>query len=570
MLFALMLISALADAISVGAVVPFLAVLAIPEKVLQHPGLAGLANVLGITATKDLILPLTLAFGFAALAAAGIRIVLLRASVGFAFGSGADFSIEAYRRALYQPYPVHLNRNSSEVVTAIVQKVGVATHALLSMLILTSSAVLFACILLTLFLIDSSLTIAAAVGLGTAYLLVSALSRRRLERNSRRIAEEQIHVIKALQEGLGGIRDVLLNGTQSAYCDVYRNADQPLRKALADNLLVGAQPRHIMEAIGLVLIAALAYASSFQPGGVQGAIPVLGALALGAQRALPALQQLYASWTNITGSAASVSDVLDLLEQPLPPEAGKPAPAALSFQDEIRFESVSYRYRPEGPWIIDNLNISIRKGSRIGFVGITGSGKSTALDLLMFLLEPTQGQILVDGRPVTGESRRAWQQIIAHVPQSIYLADSTVAENIAFGFAPGEIDLERVKQAARQAQIAGFVESQPAGYETLVGERGIRLSGGERQRIGIARALYKRAAIIVFDEATSALDDATEHAAMEAIQNLQRDLTILIIAHRLSTVQRCDTIVQLERGRVVAQGSYKDLAEIRQGLQRSA
>jgi ABC-type multidrug transport system fused ATPase/permease subunit len=209
--------------------------------------------------------------------------------------------------------------------------------------------------------------------------------------------------------------------------------------------------------------------------------------------------------------------------------------------------------------VLDNLNLAIPKGARVGFVGSTGSGKSTMLDLLMGLLTPTKGQILVDDEPIKGSRIREWQKSIAHVPQNIFLADTTLAENIAFGVPFKAIDFNKVRQAARQAQIANFIESRPEGYNAFVGERGIRLSGGQRQRIGIARALYKQASVLVFDEATSALDNVTEQSVMDAIEGLDRDLTILLIAHRLTTVRHCDIIVELEHGRVVAQGSYEQL-----------
>jgi ATP-binding cassette subfamily B protein len=220
---------------------------------------------------------------------------------------------------------------------------------------------------------------------------------------------------------------------------------------------------------------------------------------------------------------------------------------------------VRFRYAEGAPWVLDGLSLDIPKGARIGFVGSTGSGKSTTLDLLMGLLAPTEGELIVDGTRIRGAIVRAWQRTIAHVPQSIYLADTTLAENIAFGVPPGSIDRERVREAARKAQIAEFIESRPEGYEAFVGERGIRLSGGQRQRIGIARALYKQASVLVLDEATSALDNVTEQSVLDSIEGLDRELTILLIAHRLSTVRRCDTIVELEHGAVVAQGAYEEL-----------
>jgi len=401
----------------------------------------------------------------------------------------------------------------------------------------------------------------AAVGFFASYALITWMSRRQLHRNSQRIAYEQTQVVKALQEGLGGIRDVLLNGTQPVYCDIYRQADHPLRRAQGNNTFIGQSPRYVMEAMGMVMIAALAYALSRQVGGIATALPVLGALALGAQRLLPALQQVYSNWASIAGSYASLDDTIELLDQPMLAELLQPATEPLVVQDTIRFDAVRFRYTSDGPWVLDGFNLTIPKGARVGFVGSTGSGKSTSLDLLMGLLMPTEGEVLVDGQPICGTRVRAWQLTIAHVSQSIFLADATLAENIAFGVLPDTIDLDRVRQAARQAHIADFIESSPEGYQAYVGERGIRLSGGQRQRIGIARALYKQASVLIFDEATSALDNSTEQSVMDAIEGLNRDLTILLIAHRLTTVRRCNIIVELEHGHVVAQGTYEHLLE---------
>ncbi len=568
LLMGLMLVSAFAEVVSLGAVLPFLGILTTPEHVFGHPIVAGVALAWGITSADQLVLPLTVAFIAAALIAGAIRILLLWASTRLAVASGADLSIEVYRRTLYQPYRVHVARNSSEVISGITNKVnGVVFGVLLPLLTLVSSTVLLVAIMFVLIAIDPVVASVAAVGFGASYALITWMSRRRLHRNSQRIAYEQTQVVKALQEGLGGIRDVLLDGTQPVYCDIYRQADHPLRRAQGNNVFIGGSPRPAMEALGMVLIAALAYALSRQAGGIATALPVLGALALGAQRLLPALQQIYSAWASIAGSHASLADAIELLDQPLPAELLQPAPAPLLIQVAIRFDAVRFRYTSDGPWVLDGLNLTIPKGARVGFVGSTGSGKSTTLDLLMGLLTPTEGELLVDGQPISGIRLRAWQRSIAHVPQSIYLADSTLAENIAFGVPPDTIDLDRVQQAARQAQIADFIESSPEGYQAYVGERGIRLSGGQRQRIGIARALYKQASVLVFDEATSALDNATEQSVMDAIEGLNRDLTILLIAHRLTTVRRCDIIVELEHGRVVAQGTYEQLFECSPSLQ---
>ncbi len=571
LLMGLMLVSAFAEVISLGAVLPFLGILVAPEHVFNHPIVSDVVLAWGITSADKLVLPLTIAFILAALIAGAIRILLLWVSTRLAFASGADLGIEVYRRTLYQPYRVHVARNSSEVISGITNKVNsVVFGVLLPLLTLVSSTVLMLAILLALLAIDPMVASLAAVGFGASYALITWVSRRRLHHNSQLIAYEQTQVVKALQEGLGGIRDVLLDGTQPIYCDLYHRADHLLRRAQGSNIFIGGSPRPAMEALGMVLIAALAYALSSQTAGIAKALPLLGALALGAQRLLPALQQSYGAWASIVGSHASLADTIELLDQPLPSELLQPAPAPLLIQKAIRLDAVSFRYTSDGPWVLNGLNLTIPKGARVGFVGSTGSGKSTTLDLLMGLLMPTEGELLVDGQPINGKLVRAWQQSIAHVPQSIYLADTTLAENIAFGVSPDTIDLDRVQQAARQAQISDFIESSPKGYQANVGERGIRLSGGQRQRIGIARALYKQANVLVFDEATSALDNATEQSVMDAIEGLNRDLTILLIAHRLTTVQRCDIIIELEHGRVVALGTYQQLLECSPNFRRMA
>ncbi|MHB8475485.1 MAG: ABC transporter ATP-binding protein [Steroidobacteraceae bacterium] len=555
----LILLSAVAEVVSLGAILPFLGILTAPDRVFGHPTVAKFVHAWGITSANQLILPFAVAFALAAVLAGSFRMLVLWISTRLAYATGADFSSEAYRRTLYQPYRVHVASNSSDVISGITGKIADTVIVLNLLLTLMSSAVLLLFIALTLIAIDPMVALIAILGFGSCYGLITALARRRLRRDSQRIAYEHTQMVKALQEGLGGIRDVLLDGTQPVYCDIYRKADHALRLAQGDIIFVGSSPRFAMEAIGMVLISALAYGISREAGGVATALPVLGALALGAQRLLPVLQQGYSAWANIMGSQMSLVKTLELLDQPMPAEAFLRVEEPLAFKDSVRFRNVRFRYADDGPWVLDDVNLTLRKGARVGFVGRTGSGKSTVLDLLMGLLIPTDGELLVDGERVEGDRVRAWQKAIAHVPQSIFLADTSLAENIAFGVPQAGIDLDRVKQAARRAQIAEFIESRPEGYGARVGERGIRLSGGQRQRIGIARALYKQASVLVFDEATSALDNATEQSVMDAIDGLDRDLTILLIAHRLSTVRRCDFIVELGQGRVMSEGSYEDL-----------
>lgn len=560
-LLALMLLSSMAEMISISAVVPFLGALINPEKVFNHPSAQPILIFFGIGRSQDLLLPLTFIFCVAAVAAGLLRLALLYATTRFSFSVGADFSIDVYRRTLYQTYTVHIGRNSSEIINGITGKVAMLIGSvLIPILTLISSAILLTGVLWMLLLIDPVIAIAAGSSFGLLYLITALVSRRNLRENSECIARESTRVIKSLQEGLGGIRDVLIDGTQETYCAIYRSADLPLRRAQASNTFTGASPRFIMEMLGMVMIAVLAYNMALREGGVSAALPVLGALALGAQRLLPVLQQGYNALATIFGAEASLRDGLDLLAQPMPEHAGEGPFPLLPFERSIRLDDVGFRYAVDGTWVMRHVHLEIPKGKRVGFVGSTGAGKSTLLDILMSLLIPSEGTMLVDGQAVGVHNYRNWQAHIAHVPQSIYLSDSSIEENIAFGLPRRKIDPERVRQAAKRAQIAEIIESWPDKYQTMVGERGIRLSGGQRQRIGIARALYKRADVIIFDEATSALDTETERAVMQAIDSLSPDLTILIVAHRLTTLQKCDFIVELDKGHISRIGSYQEIA----------
>jgi len=559
LLLILMIVASFAEIISIGAVIPFLAVLTAPARIFQLPMAQPVIALLGLTSSSQLLLPLTITFGLAAIFSGSIRLLLLWASTHLSYATGADLSISIYRRTLYQPYSIHVSRNSSEIISGITSKTSVVITSLINILNFISSAIILLAILITLITVDTVIALAAFGGFGLLYGLIILVTRKNLLANSQRISFESTRVIKSLQEGLGGIRDVLIDGSQAVYCQIYRQADIPMRRAQGNNLFVSSSPRYVLEALGMMLIAVLAYVLALQPDGIAKAIPVLGALAIGAQRMLPILQQAYGSWSSIQGFHASLRDALDLLDQPMPDYINQLVAKPLLYRKQISLKNLSFRYTEQTLWVLKNLDLIIPKGSRIGFIGVTGSGKSTLLDIVMGLLIPTKGSLEIDDQPITKDNNRAWQAHIAHVPQSIYLADSTIEENIAFGVPKGKIDQNRVKLAAERAQISDIIESWPKKYQTYVGERGIRLSGGQRQRIGIARALYKQADVIIFDEATSALDNETEQAVMQAIESLGNDLTVLIIAHRLTTLSNCTQVVELGNAGIIRIGSYNEI-----------
>jgi ATP-binding cassette, subfamily B, bacterial PglK len=560
LLLLLMIIASILEVVSLGAVLPFLGVLTTPEQVFQYVYAQPLINILMLSEPSQLILPITILFIITVLLAGIVRLLLLYVLTRLSFSIGADLSINIYRRTLYQPYATHVAGNSSEVINSIITKTDTVIGGIITpILTLISSTLILVGIIAALFVINISVALSASIGFGLLYWLVIRYTKSHLKDNSQIIAKQSTQKVKTLQEGLGGIRDVLIDGTQKFYCQLYSNADLPLRRASGNNLFIGGSPRYVVEAIGMTLIAVFAYMITKQQGGMITAIPILGALALGAQRLLPALQQAYSSYSSIKGSKSSFEDILDLLDQSLPEYANQPAPKAIQFNEEIKLTNLSFRYTKESPWVLKNINLCLKKGSRVGFIGSTGSGKSTLLDVIMGLLPVTKGNLIIDQQLIDDKSQRSWQAHISHVPQNIFLSDDSIEENIAFGIPKDKINHKQVKIAAQQAQIARLIDQWQEGYQTVVGERGVRLSGGQRQRIGIARALYKKANVLIFDEATSALDNETEQEVMSTIKNLGDKITVLIIAHRLTTLRDCDKIIKLGDNHTFSTGSYQEM-----------
>jgi len=543
----LMFVASIFEVISIAAIIPFLGALTAPEQLYQHHLMSPLVEYFKLSAASQLILPLTFIFILAVIMAGIIRLTLLFVMTRFSFATGADISINIYNRTLYQDYLTHIERNSSEVIDGIISKTNIVIGGIVGpILVLISSSIMLIAIMATLFLVDSKVALISSVGFGLIYLIVILFTRSRIKENSRRIAKESTSMIKSLQEGLGGIRDVLISGSQNFYSELYVKSNFPHRIASGNNQFIEGCPRFIVEAVGMSLIAILAYSLTQRDSGILNALPVLGALALGAQRLLPAIQSAYGAYTQIKGSSSSFEDVIKLLDQPLPSFAGHPPEKPMLFEKQIELQNLSFYYLKDLPWVFKNVSLKITKGSRVGFIGQTGCGKSTLLDIIMGLIESSEGKIMIDNRAIDDSNRRSWQSNIAHVPQHVYLSDSSVLDNIAFGISKNEINHEQVKLAAKQAQISEMIENWKDGYNTFVGEQGVKLSGGQRQRIGIARALYRNASVLIFDEATSALDSTTEEAVMESIDSLDKDLTILIIAHRLTTLKKCDYIVEVQ------------------------
>lgn len=546
----LMLAGAAAELVTVGAALPFLALAADPHTGLVPPLVLQVLRLAGGSAVAGAALLLILA----AVLAAAIRLALTWVSNRFVMEVGHDLAALLFHDRLRQPYSAQVRANSSQTLAAVDKVQGIVYGVLQpTMQGLLASVIAFFLILLLLW-INAVAAGLAALFIGLIYVAASRLSHGSLRRNAEVFAATISERTQVVQEAIGGIRDIILDGSQQLVEARFNSFDRPYRLSQARGQFLSAAPRYVVEAAGLVALALVTVAMSFRPGGVVEAIPVLGALALGAQRLLPLLQQAYYGWSRSTNNYRIFLDVMELLEAPPLPSRG-PAPEPLPLLRDLTFRGVHFRYGSSPP-VLEGADFRIAAGEHFGITGATGSGKSTLLDLLMGLLTPTEGAILVDGFPLTDANRAAWQAGLAHVPQTIYLADDTIAANIVFPRSAAQADAAGLGEAAALAQLEPFLATLPNGLATKVGERGIRLSGGQRQRIGIARALYRRPRLLILDEATSALDEATEESVLAAIARIE-GLTRVTVSHRPSTLCRCDRVL------VVAAGGFAHVRDVR-------
>lgn len=553
-------ITAFLEMLNIGAVLPFFAVLISPERIFRQNWLQPIIQVFHFTNPKQLLLPFVILFSLIIFISGIMRLIILRINTRLAYAIGSDLGNEIYHKTLIQPYTTHVNRNSSDIIDGIANKVNqVINSVLLPTFTIFSVLFILISILIVLAFVNYLVILSTFFCISVIYGSVIFFIRDRLWENSRIISSESTKIIKILQESLGGIRDILIDNSQKTYISMYRRADFQIRKAQSNTAFIGNSPRYAVETISTILIVVIAYLFVQNNDDVTYIMSMLAIIVIGAQRLLPLIQQTYGAWSSILGNSSTIQVVIKLLEQPKSHFIEKKFLVPIKFQKNIYLKQISFRYNNNSTWILKNINLNITKGSRIGFIGATGSGKSTLIDIIMGLLPPSNGLLIIDNVPITTKNYQSWQSIIAHVPQDIFLSDNTIEENIAFGVPKNKINHGEVVFAAQQAQLIELIEGLPEKYNTIIGERGIRLSGGQKQRLGIARALYKKASIIIFDEATSALDNHTENKIMQTIESLDKDLTILIVAHRITTLKGCSKIVELNNNEIKRIVTYSQI-----------
>ena len=565
-----------AELIGVSAVLALLRVLSDTEAALAHPLLGSVAETLGI----DEVGRFQLTFALATIVMVTVGLVI-RASGAFLmirYAEMRSYSIgtRLMRAYLAQPYVWFLSRNSAELARSVLNDPGAAVGMVLrpAMQILSSgvAALVIAGFLVVL---DPLIAISAAVVLAGTYALIYVRLRRHLQRYGQGILEAETRRFRLVHEATGGIKEVKLLALERDYDSRFDAATLQRTRLATIASAVGELPRHALEALTFtVLVTAVLILLTRTDGQIGPAIPTLGVFAFATMRLLPALQQIYYSLATMRHGLA----VLDRLHTDYAEaatgrmaEAPPPGDDRIGLGEAIELDRVSFAYPNAERASLRALSMTIPARSTIGIVGGTGAGKTTLVDLILGLLRPDSGALRVDGVALDDDTLRLWQRSLGYVPQSIFLTDSSVTENIAFGMPPDRVDHAAVERAARMAAIHDFiVDELPQGYDTLVGERGVRLSGGQRQRIGIARALYHDPDILVFDEATSALDTLTERVVMEAVQSLRDKKTVILIAHRLGTVRHCDVIYLLDHGRIAASGTFEELVAGSETFRRMA
>lgn len=479
---------------------------------------------------------------------------------------GAELSSRLYKHYMHQPWLFHASGSSSQLTNQIAQECTRITNGIINPFIQMNARIVMAALMaVAIFVFNPAVAITGLVIFASAYMAMYRIVRQRLIRNGGTITEAQRLRFKLMGEGFGGIKDALLLGRQQVFTDRFEKASARFADAQGKNQAMSQVPRFIMElvAFGSVIFLIL-YLLAAHDGNLGTILPLLSVYALAGFKLLPAFQQIYTSISVIRGSLAAFEGLRDDLRASatassqfaLKENGGEHLTPSKSFElKNIRF---TYPGKPEPA--LHDLTMTIGVNKVTGLVGASGSGKSTAIDILLGLIQPEKGELLIDGEPITKQQLRAWQNSLGFVPQSIFLADSSIRENIAFGLPPELVDEEKVQRAATMAHLDELLAELPDGLNTRVGERGVQLSGGQRQRIGIARALYHDADVLILDEATSALDGITEKLIMDAIHDFSGKKTIIMIAHRLATVKKCDAIYLLAEGKVVDQGSYKELA----------
>jgi HlyD family secretion protein len=565
----LSMLMAFSTVTGIAAIAPFFAVLGSPQLIDQNRLLRFLYARGGFTEPHGFVVALGVLFIFVVVLANLINVTGSLAINRLALRIGTELQSTLYDEYLRRPYTFHATTNSNLLFNNVVNETARVTNGILqNLLLLAANLVTAAFIIVSILLINPLLSAAMLLMLAGGYVLIYLRVRTRLLQLGRSCSSGWAALARIVNESFAAIREIMMLRGERFFGNTVRITGRDLARINAHVYLVGQIPKHIMECVAVSGLVGAALVVSARPGSMGAWLGELTFIAFGAYRLLPILQQVFAAAVRIRADRPALTLIApDLQQARLGTVMAHAPPSALGYRgwqqrprERITLEQVSFQYAGSGARVLEGLSLTIPAGATVALVGANGSGKTTLMDVIAGLLVPTSGVLRVDGVAVDDRNRAAWQAQIAYVPQNVFLMDSTIAQNIAFGLPEHGIDQSRMVEATRAAQLAAFIESLPDQYRHRVGERGVRLSGGQRQRIGIARALYRKAPLLLLDEATSAQDRMTETELMSALENLRGSCTIVLIAHRLSMVRWCDLVFQLEDGHIIDSGNCEELA----------
>ncbi len=550
----LMILSGLSEIISIASFIPFITSLSNSSILFENKYINILSNYLNIYSRQSIILITTLIFILFVVVSTIIRIINIWLNSRMTALIGSDISLNAYRKIIYQPYKYMSSKNSGELISILNNQLDFTVSSInLILRILTNTIILFI-IGIGLLFIDFQLALLSGFFIIFPYIIITIYTKRRVYKNSKIINHSLINKVKSIQDSLNLNKEIILNELHSKFVEKYKVNEAVLRDKQTENNFFSMFPRYTMEGIGITSIALLASLFSNIRSGGENIIPFLGALTLAAQRLVPTLQQIYAGFANLRGYSSAINSVLETCELKISKSYLKPNKGIIVFEDNISFNNIDFSFDENNKKTLKKMNLKIFKGEKIGIIGSTGSGKSTILNLLSGFIVPTSGEILLDDQYLISSPKennlRSWYELISHVPQQIYLKDGTIWENITLSDDRNNINEERMIWAAEQSLIIDYINQSTRRFNSLVGEKGIKISGGQAQRIGIARALYKKSSILLLDEVTSSLDLETEKQLIRNLMSLENDITIIFIAHRLSTLSKCTRVIEIKKGSI--------------------
>jgi ABC-type multidrug transport system fused ATPase/permease subunit len=558
-------ISSVLEAISVSALVPYLAILSDPFKIFKFVFLKKYLLLFGINNSHNLIIITTVLFISLMVLSSFLKWLLMYLNLKISSLIQADLGSLIYKKSLYQNYTYHTHTNSSEILKNLHRPNEIVSNIITPILNAINAIFLIFFIILALVVINPEFIIFIFILVTLFYIIIMFFVRKTILKESIKMNNIQIEISKVILESLGAIRNIIINSNQEYYSNIYKKQVSFLRRSISTLTQINNTPGILIQSFGIIILSIFAANVTIhdnQANSLISGITFLGAIAFAYLKIVPALQTIYTAWASIKNTENSLSIALNILNLPLPYFYNNTSNEIIKFNKTIKLKNVFFKYNNQSDFILHDINVEIKKGERVGFIGETGAGKSTLIDIIIGMYHPSKGSLIVDDVVIDATNYQSWQKNISEVPQAIFLSDSTIAENIAFGTPYDNIDFNLVKSSAEKAQILDMIEKHEDKFLAKVGERGVRVSGGQKQRIGIARALYRETDILIFDEATSALDNETENTVMEAINNLSKDLTIIIIAHRISTLKGCDQIYEIKEGNIISHGNYNNFTKV--------